>query len=334
MAKAYRLEATMKRVLSGCAVLLTAALVAPALRADVKTTEKSSVVFEGLMGAMMNRFSGGSKGTTTTVAVKGSRMSRMSDATGQIIDLSEEKIYTVDTRRKEYTVMTFAQMREQMEKMKADMAKRQEEMTAEQKQAMQDLKDAGKELEFDVEVKPTGQQKAIVGHDAKEFVVTISMHQKGMKIEQSGGLMTTTNVWLAPRIAALDEMRDFNLKFAKAIFGDMFSGTNPQQMGALSAMIPGLATLMERMATETRKLEGTPVASTTVIESVKSAEQMKNAAAPPSGGGIGGMIARRMARGSSEPRSKVMTSSSETLTIAATASAEDVAIPADFKEKK
>jgi hypothetical protein len=269
------------------------------------------------------------------VTVKGSRMSRMSDTTGQIVDLSEQKIYTVDTRRKEYTVMTFAQMREQMEKMKADMAKRQEEMTPEQKQAMQDMKDAGKELEFDVEAKPTGQQKTIAGQDAKEFIVTVSMHQKGMTIEQSGGLLTTSNVWMAPRIAALDEMRDFNVKYAKAVFGDMFSGTNPQQMGALSAMIPGITTLMERMASETRKLEGTSVASTTVIESVKSAEQMKNAAAaPPAGGGIGGMIARRMARGSSEPRTKVMTSSSETLTIAATASAEDVAIPADFKEKK
>lgn len=324
----------MKRVLSGCALFAIAVLVTPALRADVKTTERTSVVFEGLMGAMMNRVSGGAKGTTTTVTVKGNRMSRMSDNTGQIIDLSEEKIYTVDTRRKEYTVMTFAQMREQMEKLRKDMAARQGSMTPEEKQAMQDMKDAGKELDFTVEVKPTGQQKAIAGHDAREFLVTIAMHQKGMKIEQSGGLLTTSNVWMAPRIAALEEMQEFNMKFVKAVYGDMFSGTNPQQMGALSAMIPGLTALMQRMATETRKLEGTSVSSTTVIESVKSPEQMKNAAAQPSGGGIGGMIARRMARGSSEPRSKVMTSTSETLTVASTAAAEDVAIPAGFKENK
>jgi hypothetical protein len=219
--------------------------------------------------------------------------------------------------------------------MKADMAKQQADMTPEQKQAMQDLKDAGKELEFDVEIKPTGQQKAIAGQDAKEFIVAVSMHQKGMKIEQSGGMLMTSNVWMAPRIPALDEMHDFNMKFVKAVYGDLFSGANPQQMGALSAMIPGITSLMERMATETRKLDGTAVSSTTVIESVKSAEQLKNAAAaPPAGGGIGGMIARRMSRGSTEPRTKVMTSSSETLTIAAAASAEDVAIPAGFTEKK
>ena len=323
----------MKRVLSCCAVLLTVALVMPALRADVKTTEKSSVVFEGFLGGMMNRMSGSAKGMTTTVAVKGPRMSRMSDAIGQIVDLSEQKIYSVDVRRKEYTVMTFAQMKEQMEKLKADMAKQQQGMTPEQKQAMQDMKDAGKQLEFDVDVKPTGQQKAIAGQDAREFVVTIAMHQQGMNIEESGGLMMTSNIWMAPRIAALDEMHEFNMKFVKAVYGDMFSGMNPQQMGAASAMIPGLGSLMQRMAEENRKLQGTPVATTTVIENVKSPEQLKNAQ-PASGGGIGGMIARRMARGSSEPRTKVMTSTSETLTIASAAAAEDVAIPAGFKEKK
>ncbi len=87
------------------------------------------------------------------------------------------------------------------------------------------------------------------------------------------------------------------------------------------------------MATETRKLQGSPVASTTVIESVKSAEQLKNAAPATPSGGLGGMLARRMARGSSGPRSKVMTSANETLTIASAAPAEDVAIPAGFKLK-
>lgn len=319
----------MKRVLSACAVLLTAVLVTPALRADVKTTEKTSVVFEGMMGAMMNRVSGGAKGTTTTVAVKGQRMSRMSDTTGQIVDLAEQKIYTVDVRRKEYQVVTFAQMREQMEKMKADMAKQQQNMDPEAKQA---LSDAGKQMEFDVDVKATGQQKAIAGQDAKEWVLTITMRQQGMKVEESGGLVMTSNLWMAPRIAAMDELNEFNMKFIKAVYGDMFSGMNPQQAGPMSAMMPGLAGLMSRMANETRKLQGSTVASTMVIESVKSPEQLKNAA-PATGGGIGGMIARRMARGSSEPRSKVMTSTSETLSIASTASPEDIAIPAGFKLK-
>ena len=127
--------------------------------------------------------------------------------------------------------MTFAQMREQMEKLKADMAKQQQSMDPEAKKAMQDMKEAGKQLEFDVDVKPTGQQKAIAGQDAKEFVLTITMHQQGMKLEESGGLVMTSNVWMAPRIAALDEMHEFNMKFVKAVYGDMFSGTEPAADG-------------------------------------------------------------------------------------------------------
>jgi hypothetical protein len=320
----------MKRVLIGSAMLLTAALLTPSLRADVKTTEHSSAVFEGMMGAMMNRMSGGAKGTTATVAVKGQRMSRMSDTTGQIVDLAEQKIYNIDVRKKEYQVVTFAQMREQMEKLRADMAKQQQSMDPEAKQAMAD---AGKQMEFDVDVKETGQTKAIAGQNAREFVLTIAMRQAGMKLEESGGMVMTSNVWMAPRIAALDEVADFNMKFVKAVYGDVFFG-NPQQMGAVSAMFPGFTNLMQRMSVESRKLQGSMVANTTVIETVKSPEQAKSAA-PSTGGGIGGMLARRMAgRGSSNgPRSKMMTTTSETLSVGTAVSDGDVAVPAGFKLK-
>jgi hypothetical protein len=119
----------MKRSLIASALLAAAALVAPALRADVKTTEKTTMKLEGMMGAMMNRMAGGADGATSSVAVKGSRMARMNTANGQgqIVDLVEEKIYNVDTK-KEYTVLTFAEMKAQMEKLKADMAKQQQQM--------------------------------------------------------------------------------------------------------------------------------------------------------------------------------------------------------------
>ncbi len=116
------------------------------------------------MGAMLNRFSGRLEGTTTTVAVKGNRMSRNVRRPGQIVDLTEQKIYSVDVRKKEYTVMTFAQMREQMEKLKADMAEAAAEHDPEARRPCR-TKETGKQLEFDVDVKPTGQQKAIAGHE-------------------------------------------------------------------------------------------------------------------------------------------------------------------------
>jgi len=327
----------MKRPLVAIALLATAALVAPVLRADVKTTEKSVMKLEGMMGAIFNRMAGGADGITSSVAVKGNRLARMNSETGQgqIIDLTEQKVYNVDSKKKEYQVMTFAEMKAQMEKAKADMAKQQEQMKPEDKQAVQD---AARQLEFDVEVKSTGQTKTLGGQNTRESVVTITMRQAGKKLEEGGGMVLTNNVWLAPRNAALDEVAEFYMKFFKAVYGDLFAGIDMQQMNALSAMLPGVGTLMQRMAEEGRKLQGTPMLTTSVLESVKSAEQM--AAAPQQssggGGGLGGMLAGRMmrGRGQTQQRTTTLTTSREILSIASTASAEDVAIPAGFKEKK
>src|SRR5438045_1660929 len=98
----------------GIPILMALALVTAVVRADVKTKEKTQIKFGGgMLGALMNRASGDAakEGVISTVAVKGNRMSSIGDATGQIIDLGEEKIYELDVKKKEYKVSTFAEMR-------------------------------------------------------------------------------------------------------------------------------------------------------------------------------------------------------------------------------
>lgn len=319
----------MKRYMFWSALILCSAIVAPTLLADVKMREKTTFKLEGLLGGIVNRMAGGSDGITSTVSVRGSRMSRMAENNGQIIDLTEQKIYNIDVRRKEYTVMTFAEMRKQLEDARAQMAKQQAEMNPEDKAQAQE---AAKQLDFDVDVKETGQTKTIAGQNAREVVLTIAMRERGRKLEESGGLVMTSTMWLAPRVAALDEVTDFNMKFYKAAFGGVFSGMDAQQMNAASVMLPGLGRLAERMAAERAKLQGTPLMTTTVFEGVKSAEQMKSAPAS-TGGGLGGMLARRMNRGASQQRTTALTTTTETLSIATTATDADVALPAGFKLK-
>ncbi len=90
---------------------------AAVITADVKTQEKSQVKFEGALGKVIGFFGGKAarEGVTDTVAVKGDRKISMSDYGGQIIDLSEQKVYTLDPKNKTYTVKTFAQIRQEME---------------------------------------------------------------------------------------------------------------------------------------------------------------------------------------------------------------------------
>ena len=310
-------------------VLVLCALLSPSLLADVRTREKSTFKLEGLLGSFVNRMAGGDNGITATVAVKGNRMSRMSDNTGQIIDLTEQKIYNLDIRRKEYTVMTFEEMRKQLEEAKAEMAKRQAEMNPEDKQQAEQ---AAKQLDFDVDVKETGQKKTIAGQDTREVILVIAMRERGKTLEESGGLVMSNTMWLASRVPALEEVQAFNLKFYKAVFGGVFGGIDMQQMNAATVFLPGLGTLMERMAAERGKLQGTPLASTMVFDGVKSAEQMKSAP-PATGGGLGGMLARRVNRGASQQRTTALTTTSETLSIDPTATDADVALPAGFKLK-
>jgi hypothetical protein len=307
-----------------------AAVLTVGLHADVKTTEKSTFKMEGFLGGFLNRAMGGSDGITSTLALKGNRMARTDANRGQIIDLSEEKVYDLDIKKKEYTVKTFAEMRAELEKVKADMEKQAASNPEQKQQAEQ----AAKELEFDVDVKATGQSKTIAGQETKESVLTITMREKGKPVTESGGMVMTSNLWLGPKQPALDELMAFNMKFVKAVYGDVFGTMDPRSMVSLSAFLPGFGSLMQKMGAEAQKLQGTPLATTTVFEAVKSAEQMKAASQQSGGGGIGGMLAGRLNRGASQQRTKTLTMTQEYLSIAPSASAEDVAIPAGFKEKR
>ena len=324
----------MKRVLIWSVLAASVALTGHTLYADVKTQTRTVFKLAGMMGTFFNRLSGGDKGVTSTISVKGNRMATANETNSQIVDLTEERVYSVDLRRKEYTIETFAEMRARIEKAKAEAEKQAAGMSAEDKAQ---IEEAGKQIEFDADVKETGQRKPIAGHDAREVVLTLTMREKGRTLDEGGGMVVTNTMWLAPKIAALDEVTEFQMKYFRAIYGGLFTGINPEQMATLAAVMPGLATLRERMATESRKLEGTPLVSTSVVETVKSAEQMAAVSEPPaSGGGVSGMMARRLAgnRGRPQQRSVFFTSTHETLSVAPAASAEDVSIPATFKEKK
>ena len=72
--------------------------------------------FEGMLGRMVGMFGGkaAKEGVETTTAVKGDRKATTTDTTGRIVDLSEEKVYDIDVKKKTYTVTTFDELRRRM----------------------------------------------------------------------------------------------------------------------------------------------------------------------------------------------------------------------------
>src|SRR4029077_17810040 len=93
-----------------------------------------------------------------------------------------------------------------------------------------------KQMEIDFDVKNTGAKKTINGFDTHQAIVTITVREKGKTLEQGGGLVMTSDLWLAPKIAAMKEITDFEVRYAKQLYGTMITGVSAEQMAAAIAM--------------------------------------------------------------------------------------------------
>jgi len=347
---------TRNRVAAGLAAILFV-LSVNTLRADVRADEKTHFEFAGVLGRMVNLFGGKAarEGVTSSIAVKGDRKAKMNEQSqsGQIIDLAEEKVYDLDLKKKSYKVTTFAELRRKMEeaqKKAEDNARRQEG----RKEAAP-AKDE-KQVEIDVNVKNTGERKTINGFDTREQIITVTVREKGKTLEQGGGMVMTTDMWMTPRIAAMKEIADFDMRYAQKLYGPTFSDVSAEQMATAMAMYPQMKQAMGRMTTEGAKLDGTAILTTMTMTTVQSAEEMAEAAkqkdsnkdsddskgsTPTSVGGLLGGLARRAApkkaddeAGKDPARATFMTGTTEVLKVETTVSAADLAIPAGFKENK
>jgi hypothetical protein len=325
------------------------------LHADVRSDQKAHVQFAGMLGRMFNVFGGKAarEGTTTSIALKGDRKATTTDTTEQIIDLGEEKVYDIDLKKKSYTVTTFAELRRRMEeaRKKAEEDARKQAGKEKEKEKPQQADPNAKQVEIDFDIKNTGEKKSINGFDTHQAVMTVTVREKGKTLEQGGGMVVTSDMWLAPKMPAMKEILDFDVRYAKLLYGTVIAGVPAEQAAAAMAMYPMMKQAMGKVSTEGGKLEGSPVLTTTTMDAVKSEEQIAEEAkstsseskssTPTTPGGLLGGLAKKMAAkkmgggdDANKPRATFMTMTSEVLKISTDVSAADVAVPAGFKESK
>lgn len=317
------------------------AVAASPVSADVRMEEKSQVKFAGMLGGMMNMFGGKAArdGMVSTVIVKGDRKMTLNDQTAQIIDLAEEKVYDLDMRRKTYTVTTFDEMRRQMED-----AKKKAEQQAPRREEAEKKDAADPQVDVDFDLKESGQTRTINGYDAREVIMTITVREKGKTLEQDGGMVMTSHMWMASKVPGVEEVAAFDRRYAQKLHGSMMLGA--QQMAMALAMYPMLGEAMQKFEAENVNMDGTPVMTTTTVEAVAGPEEAASAESEepkPSGlGGLGGMLARRMrnrdkeqdtADASTPGRATFMTMQHEVMKVSSSVSDADVAIPAGFKQR-
>jgi hypothetical protein len=326
-------------------VVMALALGGAVVAGEVRTEQKTHATFGGALGRMVSMFGGkaAKEGVVETVAVKGDRKMTTNEKTARLVDLAEEKVYDIDLDDKSYRVTTFDEIRR---KMQEQQAKAQEQMAKmQEKKDEQKTSEPQKKMAIDVASKETGQKKTINGFDCRQVITTITMHEDGKTLEEAGGMVMTNDAWLTAPIPAMKEVQEFERRYIEKLSG-MDAAALAQQMAQALVMYPGLKDLMGRARVEGAKVDGTPISTVMTIESVASPEQQKQQAdgekQQDSGGGLSGMLARKMmkkkqAEGESanadKSRATIMTTTVDVLSVATTVGADAVSVPAGFKQK-
>jgi hypothetical protein len=191
-------------------------------------------------------------------------------------------------------------------------------------------------------VKETGQKKQVAGYDTREVIMTITVREKGKTLEDGGGIVMTADSWLGPKIAALNELVEFDMRYWKQLQGPDAMGMSAEQLATVIAMFPAVKQGMERLQKEGPKLQGTPLAVTTKVEGVKSKEQaasQQQEETPKTPGGLAGRFMKKVAKkddsdSAAGNRAMIFTSEHEVQDVQTSVGAADLAIPEGFKEKK
>jgi hypothetical protein len=186
----------------------------------------------------------------STVIIKGNRMTRTGQQRTEIIDLDKETVTSIDHVKRQYTVMTFAQMRQQMEKAMQKAKEEQQKKSASDQNAASNT-----DIKFQVHVRNTGATKDVAGLNANESILSMAMDATDKTSGQTGSMAITNDLWLAPEIPGYDEVKDFYRRYAEKM-QVVFSGAlNP----AMLAQYPGAGQGMADMIKEMSKLKGIPV---------------------------------------------------------------------------
>ncbi len=272
------------RVTRSSKILILALTLAtcPLLFADYTYQETTQLTGGSIlhMMKMMGHFSSEARKAgdpiVSTVFLKDNRMARVNPDGIEIIDLDKETITHIDMIKKTYTVMTFQQMKDQIESARKEMEKKQAEHP---QAAAPPPSNPDVQLSFDVKVRKTGAEKQISGLSSKEAILTMTMNATDQKTQQSGAMAITNDMWMVPAIPGYEQVRDFEKRFAEKM-ATVYSGLGMDFSRAL-AQNPGATSALADMGKEMQKLDGVPVMQVMRMGSTANGQPLPAASEAP-----------------------------------------------------
>jgi len=220
----------MKRVLASATLLALLLSTSTACFADFQYTENSKITGGAMVG--MTKFLGAfskdakqaTQPTSSTISLKGNRM-RREDNLGkvEIIDLDGRRFVHIDLKSKSYSVVTFDEMRAQLEEAKRKAAEQQAKRGKGQ--------DAQVKITPKISITPGSGTKQILNYTAKETKTRVDMEMQSQDPKQQGSanMWMTADSWIAP-VKGHDELKAFYLRLAKELdwVPGAVVGANPQ----------------------------------------------------------------------------------------------------------
>jgi hypothetical protein len=300
------LQSLSARALLGAAV---ATILCTAAHADVTLEERMTLNGAGMM-KMANM-----SGTTTTVIARdrartesnlqfeSGMMRALSRGAGQsteIVRLDQDKVISVDNKKKTYSETTFAERRAEMQQAMEQMRKGQ----ASQQQATSGVDESQCEWsDPKADVKRTGEKATIAGFQAERVTITATQSCKDKKTGQVCDFGLALDQWLTPSFDAADETIAYQRAYAEKL--GLTAASSRDFAERAQSMFGRYEGIWKEVATKMRDVKGYPVKSSFGLgvggpqcQSTQQTQASGGAQSPPSigsalGGALGGMFGKK-----------------------------------------
>jgi len=227
---------------------------------------------------------------TTTTMVHGNQKATVLPDSMEIWDLDAQTMTHIDTAKKTYWTVTFAQMRQAMAN-----AMKQVGQATPQPQAPTPQPQSNLQTKVQVSVNNPGVTKPVNGMNAQEQVVTLTVTVTDPSQPLAAGtnpavFVVTTDMWVALQDPPeLKEIHDFDVRMGQLMMqgvdvSAMMAEANQAKASTsqVFANQPGAAAALQQMGQEMAKLKGTRVMTVTSVGGIAPAGSTASSTPPPS----------------------------------------------------
>lgn len=279
---------------------LLLAVAAPAQAQDLEYTTRTTVSFQGALGAVMRMMGEGGE-TVEKNYLKGAKMRADGKDESTIMDLETGRFIAIDHKKKTYMIMTFDQILSMSQDAIADAQTQMQEQ-----QTQMEKPEADVDLKYEVDVEPTDEHEKINGYDARRYYMTmrteVTVTPEGGDAQQSGDLVLLQDTWNARDVPIEAALKAFQEKAPQ--LAEQTMASTDGLSGAFAAR-PELREALAEASKKAQEVEGFPMRNTTYMILVPEGAEFDRGAVlaaadkgdEDSGGGIGGMLKKGLGIG-------------------------------------